>query len=95
MGRPSLRWYDTQSTMLTSPAIRTGLLDDVYVTLLEVDVERGDATLRLARTPLIGWLWFSGGLLVVGGVVAALPRRRPGTPPGEPETVPQTTEVLR
>lgn len=98
VGHPSLRWYDAQSTMLTSPAIRTGVLDDVYVTLLEVDVDSGEATLRLARTPLIGWLWLSGGLLVVGGVVAALPRRRVGTSgarSAEQEAGPETSEVLR
>lgn len=78
VARPSLRWYDSQSTMLAGPAIRTGLTDDVYVTLLGLDADSGTAVLRLAHTPLIGWLWASGGLVMLGGVVAALPRRSAG-----------------
>ncbi|MDO5629058.1 MAG: cytochrome c-type biogenesis CcmF C-terminal domain-containing protein [Mobilicoccus sp.] len=73
---PELRYYEAQATMLTSPAIRTGVIDDVYVTLLDVDPAGATATVRVAVTPLISWLWSSAALLVLGGTLAALPPRR-------------------
>ncbi|PZR52951.1 hypothetical protein DNL40_09875 [Xylanimonas oleitrophica] len=78
--RPQLRWYPDDAAMLAGPAIRTGPVDDVYVTLLDADPEAGTATVRLAVTPLTGWLWTGGVLAVVGGLLAVVPLRR--LPPG-------------
>jgi cytochrome c-type biogenesis protein CcmF len=73
---PELRWYPEDSTMLAGPEIVTGPLDDVYVTLLDADVAAGTAAVRLAVTPLVGWLWCGVALAVAGGTLALLPRRR-------------------
>ncbi|MGI5187223.1 cytochrome c-type biogenesis CcmF C-terminal domain-containing protein [Promicromonospora sp. CA-289599] len=79
--RPQLRWYADDAAMLAGPDIRSGFIDDVYVTLLDSDPASGSATVRLAVTPLVGWLWAGVALAVAGGVVAAFPRRRPVTGP--------------
>ncbi|MFD2795803.1 cytochrome c-type biogenesis CcmF C-terminal domain-containing protein [Promicromonospora vindobonensis] len=76
--RPQLRWYAHDAAMLAGPDIRGGFVDDVYVTLLDADPASGTATVRLAVTPLVGWLWAGVALTVAGGVVAAVPGRRPG-----------------
>ena len=73
---PELRWYPTEGTMLAGPQIRTEPLRDVYVTLLDLDEQQGLVTIRLAVTPLVGWIWASTGLMVLGAVVAGWPRRR-------------------
>lgn len=73
---PQLRWYADDATILAGPDIRGGLVDDVYVTLLDADPAAGSATVRLAVTPLAGWLWAAVALAVAGGLVAAAPRRR-------------------
>ncbi|MFD2025171.1 cytochrome c-type biogenesis CcmF C-terminal domain-containing protein [Promicromonospora aerolata] len=76
--RPQLRWYADDAAMLAGPDIRSRFLDDVYVTLLDADPSSGTATVRLAVTPLVGWLWAAVALAVAGGVVAAVLGRRPG-----------------
>ncbi|GAA4725065.1 cytochrome c-type biogenesis protein CcmF [Promicromonospora umidemergens] len=75
--RPQLRWYPDDAAMLAGPDIRSGFFDDVYVTLLDADPAAGSATLRLAVTPLVGWLWAGVALAVAGGLVASAPWRRP------------------
>ncbi|MFC7402809.1 cytochrome c-type biogenesis CcmF C-terminal domain-containing protein [Citricoccus sp. GCM10030269] len=93
VAEPQLRWYEAERTMLAGPEILTGPLRDVYLTLLDVDEENGVATLRLAVTPLVGWIWASAGLIVLGAVVAGWPRGARRTPgsivrSSESETVP-------
>ncbi|MGW9551438.1 heme lyase CcmF/NrfE family subunit [Citricoccus zhacaiensis] len=73
---PELRWYETERTMLAGPQIRSELLRDVYVTLLDVDEASGMVTLRLAVNPLVSWLWASAGIIILGAAIAGWPRRR-------------------
>ncbi|GAA4431269.1 cytochrome c-type biogenesis CcmF C-terminal domain-containing protein [Georgenia halophila] len=90
--RPELRWYGDQSTMLAGPAIRVEPFRDVYVTLLGADPAAGTATLRLAVTPMITWLWASAFLTIVGGVLAGVPARRRGGAPRR-ETAPERSPL--
>ncbi|GAA1659251.1 cytochrome c biogenesis protein CcmF [Citricoccus zhacaiensis] len=77
---PELRWYETERTMLAGPQIRSELLRDVYVTLLDVDEESGLVTLRLAVNPLVSWLWTSAGIMILGAAIAGWPRSRRAAP---------------
>jgi cytochrome c-type biogenesis protein CcmF len=74
--RPELTFYPDHSMVVATPAIDSSLTRDVYLTLLEVDPEEGTATLRLALNPMVGWLWGSGGLLLLGAAMATWPVRR-------------------
>jgi cytochrome c-type biogenesis protein CcmF len=76
--RPQLRWYADDAAMLAGPDIRSSFLEDVYVTLLDADPASGTATVRLAVTPLVGWIWAGVALAVAGGALAAVPGRRSG-----------------
>ncbi|MDR7381039.1 cytochrome c-type biogenesis CcmF C-terminal domain-containing protein [Promicromonospora iranensis] len=76
--RPQLRWYADDAAMLAGPDIRSSFLEDVYVTLLDADPAAGTATVRLAVTPLVGWIWAGVALAVAGGTLAAVPGRRSG-----------------
>jgi cytochrome c-type biogenesis protein CcmF len=35
-----------------------------------------DITLKVAVNPLLIWIWFGSGLMVIGGVLAIIPSRR-------------------
>ncbi|MEU4362630.1 cytochrome c-type biogenesis CcmF C-terminal domain-containing protein [Promicromonospora sp. NPDC023987] len=78
---PELRWYPDDAAMLAGPDIRSSFVDDVYVTLLDADPASGSANVRLAVTPLVGWLWAAVSLAVAGGLVASAPRRGPARTP--------------
>ncbi len=69
-----------------TPSVRTGALNDVYLTLTSVPATGDRVTISVAINPMIVWLWIGGGVMAVGTVLALLPslrRRRPGTEPAE------------
>jgi cytochrome c-type biogenesis protein CcmF len=59
-----------------TPSVRTGLLRDVYLTLVTSPDETGRITLGVQLSPLVVWLWIGGGVIVVGTAVAIWPARR-------------------
>ena len=61
----------------TEPAIRSGLLEDLYIVYAGSVEGTEDAVYRVTVTPLVWWLWFGGVLLVVGGIVTLWPSGGP------------------
>jgi cytochrome c-type biogenesis protein CcmF len=86
-----------------TPSVRTGVLRDVYLTLVSSPGEDGRVTLGVQLSPLVVWLWIGGGILVCGTAVAVWPTRRSrhraaggGAAPAEaPPPVPSTDEELQ
>ncbi|MEU6739870.1 heme lyase CcmF/NrfE family subunit [Streptosporangium sandarakinum] len=78
--RPSITFYPASGAPPVGvPAVRTGPLADLHVTVSEVDPADGTAVLHAAVNPLMALLWTSGAVMVLGAL-AALPRpgvRRP------------------
>jgi len=75
---PVLSVFQTSTQAIAGPAIVPGLVDDLYVTLVDLDAATGVATLRIGRHPFVSWIWPAGGLVALGGVLAlaALPLGR-------------------
>jgi cytochrome c-type biogenesis protein CcmF len=61
----------------TEPAIRSGLLEDLYIVYAGSVEGTENAVYRITVTPLVWWLWFGGILLVVGGIVTLWPSGGP------------------
>jgi cytochrome c-type biogenesis protein CcmF len=81
--RPAISQYPFATQGIGTPSIRTGLVDDVYLTLAAAPTEPGGAAIiAVIVQPLIAWLWVGGGLVAIGTLLAALPgrRRRPTAP---------------
>jgi cytochrome c-type biogenesis protein CcmF len=92
--RPAITTYLNIGQDVGTPAVRTGLTRDVYLTL-EPGAAPGDssATIRVFIKPMIAWLWLGGFVMALGTLLAAFPggRRRPIDPvsaPVEPARVP-------
>jgi cytochrome c-type biogenesis protein CcmF len=75
---PSLNLYPGASEPIGTPAIRWGILADLYASLVAVDGSGERGTFRLYRNPGVSWLWLGGFLVVVGGGMAATRRRTAG-----------------
>ena len=74
------RFVRSTSQAIGTPSVKTGLLGDVYLTLVSPPTEPGGtAVVDVIVQPLISWLWIGGGLMAVGTLMAASPgaRRRP------------------
>jgi cytochrome c-type biogenesis protein CcmF len=72
----ALRDYPNSTTAIATPAVRTSLGEDLYVTLLASDAASGAVTLHLFVNPLVAWIWIGGGVVGLGSAFAAWPERR-------------------
>lgn len=71
---PSENFYPQSRTPIATPAVRTSWRDDLYVVLLDFDPTGDSVTLKAIVSPLIGWIWTGGVLMVAASVVNLWPR---------------------
>ena len=76
------RGYIAQESPTTEVGIRSSFLEDLYVILSDVPDLRGavmndpdaqTATFTFLVNPLVGWIWFGGVILALGGLVGLWP----------------------
>jgi len=69
------RHYVNAKQPTTEVAIRSTLAQDLYVTMPGIG-NGNEITLKVAVNPLLIWIWFGSGLMVLGGILAIIPSRR-------------------
>jgi cytochrome c-type biogenesis protein CcmF len=74
---PRLNFYGERAEPITTPAVRSRPVSDLYVNLLAFDENGAHATLGVIVEPLVFWIWVGGMIVGLGALIAALPRRRP------------------
>ena len=93
---PALSFFPNApgGSAIGTPSVRTGVVRDVYLTLVRSPDEEGRVTLGVQLSPLVVWLWIGGGIMALGTTVAVWPaglaRRRadPGAVAAEPPSPP-------
>ena len=80
---PRLNYYKKMGTPIGTPVVRSGLTEDLYFSLINIDEGAGTASLDVMLHPLVWWLWFGGALMMGGTLVAGWPSRKksPATKP--------------
>jgi len=73
---PSLNFYPAASEPIGTPSIRYGAFHDLYATVLGFEPDGERATFRFFHNPGVMWLWVGGGIMALGGLLAAWPSRR-------------------
>jgi cytochrome c-type biogenesis protein CcmF len=90
--KPALSTFPFATQAIGTPAVRTGPVDDVYLTLLSSPGE-GDQSVIIGVLvrPLVMWLWIGGGVIALGTLLAAAPgrRRKPTEPASALVVVPR------
>ncbi|MEX0666194.1 MAG: heme lyase CcmF/NrfE family subunit [Acidimicrobiia bacterium] len=76
---PAISSFPGRTSGIGTPDVKEGLIRDVYLTLVSSPSERGRVTIGVAVNPMIVWLWFGGGVVAFGTLVALVPSllRRP------------------
>ncbi len=74
--RPKMNFYQGGQQPIATPAVRSSLTSDLYLTLMSFDEEEGrHATVRAIVNPGIAWLWIGGMIMGLGALIAIWPRR--------------------
>jgi cytochrome c-type biogenesis protein CcmF len=67
---PRMNHYFTQREPIGSPAVRTSLTEDVYLSVMSLDAGSQVLGVRIFLEPLVGWIWGGMGIIVIGGLLA-------------------------
>jgi cytochrome c-type biogenesis protein CcmF len=79
--KPSMNYYPNSQQPIGTPAVRSTLKEDLYLTLMAFDQEDGrHATIRAIVNPAVPWLWIGGMIVALGAILAVMPQRGSGRP---------------
>jgi cytochrome c-type biogenesis protein CcmF len=70
---PEKRFYKKQQQPTTEVALRSTLLEDLYLVLGSYDDKTGLMTMIVFVNPLVNWLWIGGLVMVLGTVIVMSP----------------------
>ena len=81
---PERRFYLVAESTTTESDIYQHILGDLYVSISESSGTQSRWILRVSYHPLVNFIWFGAGILVLGGLVSLGDRRlRIGAPAGK------------
>jgi cytochrome c-type biogenesis protein CcmF len=86
---PAISSYPNVDGGIGTPSVHTGILRDVYLTLVSNPSE-GRVTIGVAINPLVIWLWIGGLIMGLGTAIALVPTRKrtiPRRAPRAPDAV--------
>jgi cytochrome c-type biogenesis protein CcmF len=69
------KYFHRSYEQVTEVAIRSTLLEDLYVILIGWD-EDGTTAFKVLVNPLVNWIWIGGIVFIVGGLIAFWPDRQ-------------------
>ncbi len=79
--QPRMNYYPNSQQPIGTPAVRSTLKEDLYLTLMAFDEAAGShATVRAIVNPAGPWLWIGGMILALGAILAVMPQRGSGRP---------------
>ncbi|MBZ4416387.1 heme lyase CcmF/NrfE family subunit [Myxococcus sp. RHSTA-1-4] len=74
--RPRLNYYERSTDPIGTPAVRETAAEDLYISMMAFSEQAGTASFNVWVFPLVGWIWWSIPLLVLGTIIALWPRRK-------------------
>ncbi len=81
---PEKYFHRSYEQAVTEVAIRSTLLEDLYVILIGWD-EDDTTAFKVLVNPLVSWIWIGGVVFVIGGLIAFWPERREKPAPRQTE----------
>ncbi|MBI4303997.1 MAG: heme lyase CcmF/NrfE family subunit [Chloroflexi bacterium] len=72
---PEKYYHRNHDNPVTVAAVRSTLVEDLYVILLGWD-DDGSASFKVISNPMVNWIWIGGAVLLFGGLLAFWPERQ-------------------
>ncbi len=73
---PRLNQYPNQVQAIPTPSVRTGLREDIYLSLVRIESDPAHVTIDAFRFPLMWLLWSGALVIVLGGTWSFTARKR-------------------
>ncbi len=74
--QPRLNYYERSTDPVGTPAVRESPQEDLYMSLMAFSERGTTASLNVWVFPLVGWIWYSIPILVLGALISLWPTRR-------------------
>ena len=74
---PRMSQYESQREPIGSPAVHTGLTEDLYLSIHNID--GASVGLLVLINPMVSWIWIATAIMALGGLVALVPPLRGST----------------
>jgi cytochrome c-type biogenesis protein CcmF len=74
--QPRLNYYERSTDPIGTPAVRESAKEDLYMSLMAFSPGGSTASLNVWVFPLVGWIWYSIPILVLGTLISLWPTRR-------------------
>ncbi len=74
---PRMSYYPRQREPIGTPEVHGSWREDLYLSVLNVDLGRQTLGLQALVKPMVGWIWGATAVLGLGGLMGFLPTRRP------------------
>jgi len=71
---PRMSQYESQREPIGSPAVHTGLTEDLYLSIHNID--GSSVGLLVLINPMVSWIWIATAIMALGGLVALVPPLR-------------------
>jgi cytochrome c-type biogenesis protein CcmF len=76
---PRMSYYENQREPIGSPAVRTSLTEDLYLSIHNIDAAAGTVGLLVLINPMVSWIWIATAMMALGGLFALVPSMRGAT----------------
>jgi cytochrome c-type biogenesis protein CcmF len=73
---PRMNYYERMTDPIGTPSVRETPREDLYISLMTSSQQAGTASFNIWIFPLVGWIWWSLPLLVLGTLIALWPSRK-------------------
>lgn len=77
---PRMNQYERQREPVGTPAVRSALFEDLYLSIMNIDPAAGTLGLLAMVNPMVGWIWGATAVMALGGLVALVPSRPQARP---------------
>ena len=77
---PRMNHYESQREPVGTPAVRTSLFEDLYLSVMNIDPAQGTLGLLALVNPMVAWIWGAALVMALGGLAALWPGHRAVAP---------------
>lgn len=77
--QPRMNYYPASQEPIGTPAVRTTMRSDLYLSILNIDSTGQGLTLHALINPMVVWIWIATFIMAAGAVVSMLSSTRTST----------------